>query len=81
MSIVLNSYKPQNYEGAKGKDEWKRATKAEYEALIKNNTWVLTEMSPGTTPICFKWVYKRKYKADSSLDKHKVRLVVKGIVQ
>jgi hypothetical protein len=32
----------------------------------------------GTNPIGCKWFIKNKYKSDSSLDKHKVRLVVKG---
>lgn len=27
------------------------------------------------------WVYKNKYKSDSSLDKHKTRLVAKGYAQ
>eukprot|EP00253_Pinus_taeda_P007861 PITA_07861 len=50
----------------------------EYDALIKNGTWKLVDPSLGTKPIGCKWVYKNKYKADGSLDKHKARLVAKG---
>ena len=32
----------------------------------------------GTKPIGCKWIYKNKYKAYDSLDKHKERLVAKG---
>ena len=35
----------------------------------------------GTKPIVCKWIYKNKYKADGSLEKHKVRLVAKGYAQ
>eukprot|EP00253_Pinus_taeda_P033168 PITA_33168 len=35
----------------------------------------------GTKTIGCKWVYKNKYKADGSLDKHKDRLVAKGFAQ
>eukprot|EP00253_Pinus_taeda_P013624 PITA_13624 len=50
----------------------------EYDALIKNDTWKLVDPTFGTKPIGCKWVYKNKYKADGSLDKHKARLVAKG---
>eukprot|EP00253_Pinus_taeda_P034851 PITA_34851 len=50
----------------------------EYDALIKNGTWKMVDPSLGTKPIGCKWVYKNKYKADGSLDKHKARLVAKG---
>ena len=54
-------------------DEWKEDMQNEYDAFIKNGTWKM--VGP---PIGFKWVYKNKYISDGSLDKHKVRLVVKG---
>eukprot|EP00253_Pinus_taeda_P018646 PITA_18646 len=53
----------------------------EYDALIKNGTWKLVDPPFGTKPIGCKWVYKNKYKADGSLDKHKARLGAKGFAQ
>eukprot|EP00253_Pinus_taeda_P012914 PITA_12914 len=53
----------------------------EYDALIKNGTWKLVDPPFGTKPIGCKWVYKNKYKADGSFDKHKARLVAKGFAQ
>ena len=53
----------------------------EYDSLIKNGTWKLVDPPLGTKPIGYKWVYKNKYKADGSLDKHKARLVEKGFAQ
>eukprot|EP00253_Pinus_taeda_P025980 PITA_25980 len=49
--------------------------------IIKNDTWKLVDPPFGTKPIGCKWVYKNKYKADVSLDKHKARLVAKGFAQ
>eukprot|EP00253_Pinus_taeda_P009496 PITA_09496 len=59
-------------------DEWKEAMQKEYDALINNGTWKLVDPPLGTKPIGCKWVYKNKYKADGSFDKHKARLVAKG---
>eukprot|EP00253_Pinus_taeda_P032024 PITA_32024 len=70
----------QNGEAA-SHDEWKEPMQKEYDALIKNDTWKLVDPPLGTKPIGCKWVYKNKYKADSSLDKHKARLVAKGFAQ
>ena len=53
----------------------------EYDALIKNGTWKLVDPPLGTKPIGCKWVYKNKYKADGSLEKHKSRLVEKSFAQ
>eukprot|EP00253_Pinus_taeda_P002001 PITA_02001 len=53
----------------------------EYDAIIKNGTWKLVDPPLGTKPIGCKWVYKNKYRADGSLDKHKARLVAKGFAQ
>eukprot|EP00253_Pinus_taeda_P016505 PITA_16505 len=60
---------------------FKEAMQKEYDALIKNGTWKLVDPPLGTKPISCKWVYKNKYKADGSLDKHKAKLVVKGFAQ
>ena len=51
------------------------------EALINNGTLKLVDPLLGTKPIGCKWVYKNKYKANGSLDKHKARLVEKSFAQ
>lgn len=53
----------------------------EHQSLLKNNTWVLSDLPPGKKPIGCKRVYKVKYKAYGTLDKYKDRLVVKGFSQ
>ncbi|KAL0388806.1 UNVERIFIED_CONTAM: Retrovirus-related Pol polyprotein from transposon TNT 1-94 [Sesamum radiatum] len=39
------------------------------------------DLPPGSTPLGCKWILKRKYKADGSIDKYKARLVAKGFKQ
>ena len=39
------------------------------------------DLPPGCKPLGYKWVFKRKLKADGSIDKYKARLVVKGYKQ
>ena len=53
----------------------------EFDALRKNNTWVLVSKLPNQKIISCKWVYKIKLKLDGSLKRHKARLVAKGYTQ
>lgn len=54
---------------------------SEYNALLKNHTWSVVPLPPNQVPVGCKWVFKVKYKADGTLDKHKARLVAKGFHQ
>ena len=78
---LSTDHEPTSFKEAASHDEWKEAMQKEYDALIKNGTWKLVDPPLGTKPIGCKWVYKNKYKADGSLDKHKARLVAKGFAQ
>ena len=78
---LSTDFEPTSFKEATSHDEWKEAMQKEYDALIKNGTWKLVDPPFGTKPIGCKWVYKNKYKADGSLDKHKARLVAKGFAQ
>ena len=69
---------PTFFEEVASYEKWKYATQKEYDALIKNGTWRLVDPLADIKPIGCKWIYKTKYKANGSLEKHKARLVVKG---
>ncbi|XP_021995754.1 uncharacterized mitochondrial protein AtMg00810-like [Helianthus annuus] len=50
----------------------------EYKALLANNTWELVPRPPDTPVIRCMWLFKHKFHADGSLERHKARLVVNG---
>lgn len=60
---------------------WKEAINSEIESIMQNHTWELVDLPPGCKPLGCKWILKRKYKADGSIDKYKARLVAKGYKQ
>ena len=60
---------------------WREAMKNEIESIEKNNTWELTILPAGFTPIGMKWVYKTKLNEYGKVDKYKARLVAKGYAQ
>lgn len=50
----------------------------EMESLIFNKTWKLVDLPPGCKIIRYKWVLKKKFKLNGTIDKYKVKLVTKG---
>lgn len=81
MANIHSVYEPQSYTEAKGIPEWEQAMATEHQSLLKNNTWVLSDLLLGKKPIRCKWVYKVKYNIDGTLDKYKAHLVAKGFTQ
>ncbi|KAL0329751.1 UNVERIFIED_CONTAM: Retrovirus-related Pol polyprotein from transposon TNT 1-94 [Sesamum radiatum] len=60
---------------------WKEAINNEIESIMQNHTWELVDLPSGNKPLGCKWILKRKYKADGSIDKYKARLVAKGFIK
>ena len=63
------------------KVQWKEALDNEYSSLVKNNTWTLVPLPKGRKAVDCRWVFKVKYNADGSIERHKARLVAKGFSQ
>ncbi|KAD5802609.1 hypothetical protein E3N88_13969 [Mikania micrantha] len=75
---------PQTYLDAVTSSEgpqWKEAIKNEIDSILQNHTWELVDLPPGCKPLGYRWIFKRKMKADGSIDKYKARLVIKGFRQ
>ena len=60
---------------------WKEAIDDEFESLISNQTWVLVDLPQGSKAIGCKWVFRRKYNTNGSIQTFKARLVAKGFKQ
>ena len=60
---------------------WKEAIKTEIDSIEQNKTWILVDLPPGAKTIGCKWIFKRKFNPDGSIEKYKARLVAKGFTQ
>ncbi|KAE9592424.1 putative RNA-directed DNA polymerase [Lupinus albus] len=78
---ISSSQEPSSYAQASKIPCWEEAMKNELQALAINDTWSLVELPEDKHLIGCKWVYKTKYHADGSLERHKARLVAKGYTQ
>uniref|UniRef100_A0A2N9FM88 Reverse transcriptase Ty1/copia-type domain-containing protein n=1 Tax=Fagus sylvatica TaxID=28930 RepID=A0A2N9FM88_FAGSY len=76
-----DTVEPSCFTTANKNPHWRCAMNAEFDALIKNGTWVLTPPRPSQNLIGCKWVYRIKHHADGSIERYKARLVAKGFHQ
>ena len=75
---------PQSFKEAMSTPEaplWKEVINSEIESILQNHAWELVDLPPGCKPLGYKWIFKRKMKTNGSIDKYKVRLVVKSYKQ
>jgi hypothetical protein len=62
-------------------NEWIEAINDEINSIKNNDVWELTNLPIQRKAIRCKWVLRKKFKADGSLDKYKARLVAKRFTQ
>ncbi|KAK3004689.1 hypothetical protein RJ639_018715 [Escallonia herrerae] len=60
---------------------WKEAINDEMDYLLSNDTWVLVNLLLSAKSIGCKWLFRRKFNTDGSLQTFKARLVAKGFRQ
>nr|GEV36338.1 retrovirus-related Pol polyprotein from transposon TNT 1-94 [Tanacetum cinerariifolium] len=60
---------------------WRNAMYDEYNALVKNSTWLLVAKPTGVNMVCSMWLFKHKLHADGTLSRYKARLVTNGSSQ
>jgi hypothetical protein len=62
-------------------DYWKEAVRSEMDSILANGTWEITDRSYECKPVGYKWVFKKKLRPDSTIEKYKACLVAKGYTQ
>lgn len=81
--LAINE-EPKSYEQAIESDDhehWEKAMDEEYNALIRNHTWILVDPPEDQKIIDNRWIFKLKINTDGSIDRYKARLVVRGFTQ
>nr|GEX26882.1 ribonuclease H-like domain-containing protein [Tanacetum cinerariifolium] len=82
FATTLNkSVEPTNYYEAATDPRWVEAMNNEIDALYRNHTWTIVNLSKGRKAIRNKWIYKIKYKASGEIEIYKARIVAKGFNQ
>ena len=79
--MYLHVEDPIHFEEAIKYKKWIDAMDVEINATEKNKTLGLVDLPKGKEVIVVKWVYKTKSNVEGKIERHKVRLVVKGYMQ
>ncbi|GJS31989.1 ribonuclease H-like domain-containing protein [Tanacetum coccineum] len=61
--------------------KWCNAMYDEYNALVKNGTWLLVPRPTSVNMVRSMWLFKHKFHADGTLNRYKARLVANGSSQ
>ncbi|GJW06777.1 ribonuclease H-like domain-containing protein [Tanacetum coccineum] len=72
---------PKNPSHALKDPNWRNAMYDEYNALVKNGTWLLVPRPAGVNIVRSMWLFKHKFHADGTLNCYKPRLVANGSSQ
>ncbi|GJW12447.1 ribonuclease H-like domain-containing protein [Tanacetum coccineum] len=75
------SHIPKNLSHALQDPHWRNAMYDEYNALVKNGTWLLVPRPAGVNMVRSMWLFKHKFHADGTLNRYKARLVANGSSQ
>ena len=72
-TLHLTHAEPKSTKTALSNPTWFAAMKTEYEVLIKNGTWSLTELPPNRSAVGCKWVFRVKENPNGTVSKYKAR--------
>lgn len=75
LAAVTAGVEPRTYSEAIKEKVWRDSMKLEVVAHEELDTWDLATLPPGKHAIASKWVHRIKYNADSTIERHKSRLV------
>jgi hypothetical protein len=62
-------------------DLWKETIQSEMDSIMSNGTREVVDRPYGCKPVGCKWVFKKKFRPDGTVEKYKARLIAKGYTQ
>ncbi|CAI7848928.1 unnamed protein product [Closterium sp. NIES-53] len=63
------------------REAWLASREDEFQSHMENETWTLTNLSPGRKGLDYSWMLRIKTDAEGRLERRKTRLVIKGFQQ
>lgn len=81
VSNKIQPLLPKNTSDALKDPKWKKVMEDEYYVLMKSENWTLIPNNQNYKLIGNKWVYRVKENSYSTINKYKVRLVTKWVLQ
>ena len=62
-------------------EQWKKAAEAEFQSLMKHETWDLVTLPPGKKLVGGRWVFRAKHDENGQIERFKGRYVAQGFTQ
>jgi hypothetical protein len=81
LHLACDDGEPRSFAEAEKDAAWRAVMKAEMDAVEKNRTWELADLSRGHHTIILKWVLKLKRDEVGTIIKHKACLVARCFLQ
>lgn len=84
LSYLTSGGDPESVEEAMSMDDaamWWEAIQDELRSQEENGTWVLVDKPVGKNIVSSKMLFKKKFRADGSVERYKARLVARGFSQ
>jgi hypothetical protein len=80
MALVtsITDSEPQTFAQAVDQQVWREAMVEEYDSIVCNDVWEVVPRPVGKSVVTSRWLYKTKYVADGSIEKHKACFVARG---
>jgi hypothetical protein len=81
MVTSITNAEPETFAQAVDQQVWQEAMLEEYDSIMYNDVWEVVSRPEGKSVVTSRWLYKTKYVADGSIEKHKARFVACGFSQ
>jgi hypothetical protein len=80
MSHIIH-FEPSCYEEETSHSLWRDVMMEEYQSIMKNDVWDIVPRPEGKSAMTSKWIYEIKHIVDKSIERHKMRFVVREFSQ